>query len=90
LGLVSKRQPWVPGAADAWRSVQHHARQHAGVRGARCISGRLVQPGRQHSPERLDGIEATGDFFAALGVATQIGHFFERANETPDSITSRC
>jgi predicted permease len=35
------------------------------------------------SPERLDGIEATGDFFAALGVATEIGRFFERANETP-------
>jgi len=35
------------------------------------------------SPERLDGIEATGDFFAALGVAPEIGHFFERANETP-------
>jgi len=39
--------------------------------------------GDSTSPERLDGIEATGDFFAALGVATQIGHFFERANETP-------
>jgi len=37
------------------------------------------------SPERLDGIEATGEFFAALGVAPQIGHFFERANETPGS-----
>jgi hypothetical protein len=39
--------------------------------------------GDSTSPERLDGIEATGDFFAALGVAEQIGHFFERANETP-------
>jgi predicted permease len=39
--------------------------------------------GDRTSPERLDGIEATGEFFAALGVATQIGHFFERANETP-------
>jgi len=38
-----------------------------------------------NSPERLDGIEATGDFFAALGVAPEIGHFFERANETPGS-----
>jgi putative ABC transport system permease protein len=35
------------------------------------------------SSERLDGIEATGDFFAVLGVAPQIGHVFERANETP-------
>jgi len=39
--------------------------------------------GDRTSPERLDGIEATGDFFAVLGVASQIGHFFERANETP-------
>ena len=37
------------------------------------------------SPERLDGIEATGDFFSALGVAPEIGHFFDRANETPGS-----
>jgi len=39
--------------------------------------------GDSTSPERLDGIEATGDFFITLKVATQIGHFFERANETP-------
>ncbi|HEY7288763.1 MAG TPA: ADOP family duplicated permease [Vicinamibacterales bacterium] len=41
--------------------------------------------GDMTNPERLDGIEATGDFFAALGVAPAIGHFFERANETPGS-----
>jgi len=35
------------------------------------------------NPERLDGIEATGEFFTALGVAPAIGHFFERADETP-------
>jgi predicted permease len=39
--------------------------------------------GDSTSPERLDAIEATGEFFAALGVPTQIGHSFERANETP-------
>jgi predicted permease len=39
--------------------------------------------GDSTKPERLDGIEATGDFFAALGVTTEIGRFFERANETP-------
>src|ERR1043165_7770525 len=39
--------------------------------------------GDRTNPERLDGIEATGDFFAVPGVASQIGHFFERANETP-------
>jgi predicted permease len=37
------------------------------------------------NPERLDGIEATGEFFATLGVPTQIGHFFARDNETPGS-----
>ncbi|HTI65876.1 MAG TPA: ADOP family duplicated permease [Gemmatimonadaceae bacterium] len=39
--------------------------------------------GDSTSAERLDGIQATGDFFAVLGVPPQIGHFFERANETP-------
>jgi len=39
--------------------------------------------GDSTNPERLDGIQATGDFFAALGVSTEIGRFYERANETP-------
>ena len=51
----------------------------AAFRGASFNFGDVI------SPERLDGIEATGDFFAALGVAPEIGHFFERANETPGS-----
>src|SRR5581483_2058592 len=49
----------------------------AAFRGAPFNLGDVV------SPERLDGIEATGEFFAALGVTPEIGHFFERANETP-------
>lgn len=32
-------------------------------------------------PERVDGIQATGDFFAALGVAPQIGRFFRSEDE---------
>jgi len=36
-------------------------------------------------PERLDGVQATGEFFQTLGVAPEIGRFFERANETPGS-----
>jgi putative ABC transport system permease protein len=36
-------------------------------------------------PERLDGIEATGDFFQAMGVSAEAGRFFARANETPGS-----
>src|SRR5690348_7362650 len=39
--------------------------------------------GDASTPERLDGIEATGDFFATLGVAPQIGRLFVRADETP-------
>jgi predicted permease len=39
--------------------------------------------GDSTSPERLDGIEATGEFFTTLGAAPQIGRFFERTNETP-------
>jgi len=31
--------------------------------------------------ERIDGLEATGDFFDAVGVAPQRGHFFSRENE---------
>ena len=34
---------------------------------------------------RLDGVQATGEFFQTLGVAPEIGRFFERANETPGS-----
>ncbi len=49
----------------------------AAFRGASFNVGDVIKP------ERLDGIEATGDFFTALGVAPQIGHFFERTNETP-------
>jgi hypothetical protein len=51
----------------------------AAFRGASFNFGDVI------SAERLDGIEATGHFFAALGVAPEIGHFFERANETPGS-----
>ncbi|HEY4307531.1 MAG TPA: ABC transporter permease [Gemmatimonadaceae bacterium] len=37
------------------------------------------------NPERLDGVQATGEFFQVLGVAPEMGRFFERANETPGS-----
>ncbi len=50
-----------------------------------AFRGASFNVGDAISPERLDGIEATGEFFAALGVAPEIGHFFERANETPGS-----
>ncbi len=34
-------------------------------------------------PERLDGIQATGEFFPTLGVVPELGYFFKRENETP-------
>ena len=37
------------------------------------------------STDRLDGIEATGDFFATLGVQPEVGRFFTRADEEPAS-----
>lgn len=33
------------------------------------------------APQRVDGVEATGDFFDALGVAPALGRFFTRENE---------
>ena len=33
--------------------------------------------------ERLNGIEATGDFFTVLGVRPELGRYFTRADETP-------
>ena len=33
------------------------------------------------SPERVDGLEATGDFFDAIGVSPEVGRFFSRENE---------
>ena len=50
-----------------------------------AFRGTSLNLGSITSPTRLDGIEATGDFFATLGVAPEIGHFFERANELPGS-----
>jgi len=42
----------------------------------------LTEGGR---PERLSGIRATGDFFAALGVAPRYGRVFDRHDDTPST-----
>src|SRR5262245_59452785 len=39
--------------------------------------------GDANDPERINGIEATGDFFRTLGVSPVIGRSFQRENETP-------
>ena len=46
---------------------------------------RAMNLGDAASNERVDGIEATGDFFATLGVSPELGHFFSRADEAPAS-----
>lgn len=47
-----------------------------------AFRGASLNLGDAGNPERLDGVEATGDFFRTLGVSPQIGRFFERENET--------
>lgn len=48
-----------------------------------AFRGASYNLGDATNPERVDGVEATGDFFHAIGVAPEVGYFFERANETP-------
>lgn len=50
-----------------------------------AFRGASYNLGDATNPERLDGAQATGEFFQTLGVAPEIGRFFERANETPGS-----
>jgi predicted permease len=50
-----------------------------------AFRGASFNLGDATNPERLDGVQATGEFFQTLGVTPQIGRFFERANETPGS-----
>ena len=48
-----------------------------------AFRGTSLNLGDANNPERLDGVEATGDFFHTIGVSPEIGRFFQRANETP-------
>jgi putative ABC transport system permease protein len=72
--------PEQPTHGAVFRIMRDNSQAFAALSAFRAASFNL---GDSTSPERLDGIEATGDFFAALGVPTQIGRFFERTNETP-------
>jgi putative ABC transport system permease protein len=74
--------PEQPTHGAVFSIMRDNTRAFASLAAFRAASFNL---GDVTSPERLDGIEATGDFFAALGVAPQIGHVFERSNETPGS-----
>lgn len=48
-----------------------------------AFRGASFNLGSATNPERLDGVQVTGEFFRAIGVSPEIGRFFERANETP-------
>ena len=48
-----------------------------------AFRGASYNLGDAPNAERLDGVQATGEFFQTLGVAPQLGRFFERTNETP-------
>ena len=50
-----------------------------------AFRGASFNLGDATNPVRLDGVQATGEFFQVLGVTPHIGRFFERANETPGS-----
>src|SRR6185436_19026557 len=46
-----------------------------------AFRGTSLNLGDASNPERVDGVEATGDFFRTLGVPAQIGRYFQRENE---------
>jgi putative ABC transport system permease protein len=48
-----------------------------------AFRGASFNLGDATSPERIDGVQATGEFFRTIGVSPEIGRFFERANEAP-------
>ena len=50
-----------------------------------AFRGASYNLGDASNPGRLDVVQATGEFFQVLGVAPEVGRFFERANETPGS-----
>jgi predicted permease len=72
--------PEQPTHGAVFRIMRDNTQAFAALSAFRAASFNV---GEASSAERLDGIEATGDFFAVLGVRAQIGRFFERANEAP-------
>ncbi|MFN8582653.1 MAG: ABC transporter permease [Gemmatimonadaceae bacterium] len=48
-----------------------------------AFRGVSLNLGDARNPERVDGVEATGDFFHTLGVSAEVGRLFRRENETP-------
>ncbi|HYV20999.1 MAG TPA: ABC transporter permease [Verrucomicrobiae bacterium] len=48
-----------------------------------AFRGTSLNLGDAINPERVNGVQATGEFFRTFGISPQIGRFFQRDNETP-------
>jgi putative ABC transport system permease protein len=72
--------PEQPIAGLFFTTIRDNTNAFAAVAAFRA---RALNLGDVATPERLDGVQATGEFFDAIGVSAEIGHFFARPNETP-------
>ena len=64
------------------------AQMQQSVRSFKSVAGfraRALNLGTGGDVERVNGIEATGDFFSTLGVRPELGRYFTRADERPQS-----
>ena len=65
-----------------FKEMQQSVRSFESVTGFRA---RALNLGAGADVERVNGIEATGDFFTTLGVRPELGRYFTRADETPQT-----
>lgn len=72
--------PEQPTHGAVFRIIRDNTHAFESIAAFRGVSLNL---GDTNNPERLDGVEVTGDFFHTIGDSPQIGRFFERANEAP-------
>jgi predicted permease len=72
--------PEQPTHGAVFRIIRDDTQAFESIAAFRATSLNL---GDTNDPERLDGVEATGDFFRTLAVSPEIGRFFQRENETP-------
>jgi len=63
-----------------YRYIRENTRAFSAVSAFRS---RAINLGEGATPERLNGIEATGGFFEALGISPAVGRFFTEAEEAP-------
>src|SRR5262245_39195800 len=72
--------PEQPTHGAVFRIIRDNTQAFESIAAFRAAS---LNFGDTNNPERLDGVEVTGDFFHTIGVSPEIGRFFERANEAP-------